>query len=151
MRAASFLKITGCGDIAYVCGLLHDLGKYSREFQDRLAGGRRCDHATAGAQVVMGRFDRPLGKILAFCIAGHHAGLANGVNGERIGSLEDRLAKEVPHLDPIWKDEIRLGELALPRLIPRDRAAAGFCAALFTRMVFSALVDADYLDTEAYY
>ena len=54
-------------------------------------------------------------------------------------------------MDPIWKDEIRLGELALPRLIPRDRAAAGFCAALFTRMVFSALVDADYLDTEAYY
>ena len=95
MRAASFLKVTGCGDIARICGLLHDLGKYSREFQDRLAGGRRCDHATAGAQVAMERFDLPLGKILAFCIAGHHAGLANGVNGERIGSLEDRLAKEV--------------------------------------------------------
>ena len=41
--------------------------------------------------------------------------------------------------------------MATPHLIPRDSDTIGFCAALFTRMVFSALVDADYLDTEAYY
>ena len=41
--------------------------------------------------------------------------------------------------------------MALPRLIPRDRETIGFSVAFFIRMVFSALVDADFLDTEAYY
>ena len=96
------------------------------------------------------RFDRAVGKVLAYCIAGHHTGLANGVNGDRISSLEDRLAKQVS-LDPVWEDEIEVGGPARPQLVPRDAKSRGFCIAFFTRMVFSALVDADYLDTEAYY
>ena len=97
------------------------------------------------------RFGRTWGKVLAHCIAGHHTGLANGVNGDRISSLEDRLAKEVSRLDPVWQDEIEVGEPAWPQVVPRDQRSIGFCVAFFTRMVFSALVDADYLDTEAYY
>ena len=86
--------------------------------------------------------------MLAFCIAGHHAGLADGV------ALRDRLAETVTEPDPMWLDEIVLPaprDLATPTLKPRNREAAGFCAAFFIRMLFSALVDADYLDTEAYY
>ena len=150
-RAAAFLESMGCGDFGRAAGLLHDLGKYTREFQKRLAGGPRCDHSTAGAKVALDRYREPFGKMLAFCIAGHHAGLANGVNGERISALADRLDSRVPSLDPTWRDEITLAELALPRLIPRDRDTMGFSAAFFIRMVFSALVDADFLDTEAYY
>ena len=152
-RAADFLDAVGGADIGRVAGLLHDLGKYTQEFQDRLSGGRkRVNHSTAGAKVAVERYRGHLGKMLAFCIAGHHSGLANGVNGEQITALEARLREQVPAPDPIWEQEIALpANLPSPRLKPRDRETAGFCAAFFIRMLFSALVDADYLDTEEYF
>ena len=152
-RAASFLDAVGGADIGRVAGLLHDLGKYTQEFQDRLSGGhQRVNHSTAGAKVAVDRYGKHLGKMLAFCIVGHHAGLANGVNGEQITALEARLKEKVPTPDPIWKQEIALPvNLPSPRLKPRDRDTVGFCAAFFIRMLFSALVDADYLDTEEYF
>ena len=152
-RAADFLDAVGGADVGRVAGLLHDLGKYTREFQDRLSGRRkRVNHSTAGARVAVERYPGHLGKMLAFCIAGHHSGLANGVNGEQITSLEDRLAEQVPVPDSIWEQEIALPtSLPSPRLERRDRDTAGFCAAFFVRMLFSALVDADYLDTENYF
>ena len=97
-------------------------------------------------------FGLPWGKVLAYCIAGHHTGLANGVNGENISSLEHRLKKIVPRPDPAWQDEIEVRKPEeWPKPGPRDPSTRGFCAAFLTRMVFSALVDADFLDTEAYY
>ncbi len=151
-RAAAFLESTGCADFGRVAGLLHDLGKYTQEFQDRLSGGKRVDHSTAGAKVAVDRFGKLAGKILAFCIAGHHAGLANGVNGRKKTGLADRLKATVPTPDKIWEKEIVLPEsLPNPGIKPYNRNTAGFCGAFFIRMVFSALVDADYLDTEAWY
>ena len=152
-RAAAFLESAGCADFGRVAGLLHDLGKYTREFQARLEGERnRVDHSTAGTKVAVERYGEQLGKMLAFCIAGHHVGLANGVNGHRVTALHDRLRAKVPVPDSIWEEEITLPtQLASPGIRPRDRDTAGFCAAFFVRMVFSALVDADYLDTEAWY
>ena len=152
-RAAGFLDAVGGAEFAKVAGLLHDLGKYTQGFQNRLSGGRkRVNHSTAGAKVAVERYRGHLGKMLAFCIAGHHAGLADAVNGERTTALEARLKEEVPAPDPIWEQEIALpANLPSPRLIPRDPDTAGFCAAFFIRMLFSALVDADYLDTEDYF
>ena len=100
-RSAAFLDIADCAEIGRAVGLLHDLGKYTREFQARLSGMGRVDHATAGAKVAIDRYGRQLGKMLAFCIAGHHAGLANGVNGERISALESRLRAVPPTPDPV--------------------------------------------------
>ena len=150
-RAARFLADVGASDLGRIAGLLHDLGKYTPEFQARLRGGWRCDHATAGAKVAIERYGDRIGKMLGFCIAGHHAGLANGVNGHRIGSLADRLEREIPRLSDAWRAEITLGDVAFPDWAPRSRGSAGFSIAFWTRMIFSALVDADYLDTEEFY
>ena len=93
--------------------------------------------------------------MLAYAIAGHHAGLADGVSGGRSPrALADRLQTPIPKLDPIWEREIALPaerDLTRTGLEPRNGDARGFCAAFATRMIFSALVDADYLDTEAWY
>ena len=150
-RAAAALESVGCAEFGRATGVLHDLGKYTAEFQARLQGGRRVDHATAGAKFAINRYGAVLGKMLAFCIAGHHAGLANGVNGSRISALIDRLDQEVAEPDPVWAKEVVVPELSPPHLKPRDKDSAAFCAAFFIRMVFSALVDADFLDTEAFY
>lgn len=151
-RAAAFLGRLGCADLGRIAGLLHDLGKYTREFQDRLAGEvGRVDHATAGAKVALERYGPKIGKMLAFGIAGHHAGLANGVNGGETSALTDRLAVRISKLDPVWETQVTLPEPTWPPIKPRDPEALGFSAAFLTRMVFSALVDADFLDTEAWF
>ena len=152
-RAATFLEAVGLAEWGRAAGLLHDLGKYTDQFQARLEGSpRRFDHAAPGARLAVARYENPSGKMLAFCVAGHHTGLANGVDGERTTALEDRLRGTVSMPDPIWEQEIALpSRLGTPRIKPRNKDTAGFCAAFFIRMVFSALVDADFLDTEAYY
>lgn len=153
-RASAFLQTAGHAELGHVAGLLHDLGKYTDGFQARLAGnGTRVDHSTAGALVAIDTYGRGLGKMLAFCIAGHHAGLANGTNGERITALADRLGNKVAAPDHIWKQEIALpGSLVEPPWRKASsRESAAFSAAFLIRMTFSALVDADFLDTEAYH
>ena len=156
IKAASFLDAVGCADLGMVAGLLHDLGKYSSEFQSRLTGNpTRVNHSTAGARIAIERYGEGSGKLLAFCIAGHHAGLANGVHGERTTALEDRLLEIIPVLDPAWEKEITIpssSEFPLPPLKrPDENGQAGHSIAFLVRMLFSALVDADYLDTEAWY
>lgn len=138
--------------LAEVAGVLHDLGKYTLEFQQRLEGSPvRVDHATHGAVMAVERYGL-IGRLLAYAIAGHHAGLANGRdNGERT-SLKDRLSKELPQLLSHWENEI-----TLPRTLPDPRGFRSvkdrsfFQLAFLGRMLFSCLVDADYLDTEAFY
>ena len=130
-------------------------GSTPRKFQERLEGATaRVNHSTAGAKIAIERYGERLGKMLAFCIAGHHAGLANGVNGDRVTALTDRLRERVPKLAPAWRREVELPghhEVSTPLLRPRNPETNGFCAAFFVRMLFSALVDADWLDTEACY
>lgn len=146
-------------DLGRVAGLLHDIGKYSQAFQARLRGsGRRVDHSTAGAQLASQKYDHPnnilLGRILAYAIAGHHTGLANGAGtGDRL-PLAERLKVQIEPLDRAWETEIALPDnLRTPQLKPHphDRPRSGFALAFFTRMLFSCLVDADYLDTEAFF
>ncbi|MEG2421563.1 MAG: CRISPR-associated helicase Cas3', partial [Oscillospiraceae bacterium] len=105
----------------------------------------RTDHSTAGAQEAAKLGDVPA----AFCIAGHHGGLPDGGSGkvDAIGSptLAGRLKKTVePYL-------VGAGEVTAPPGNPLpDFARTGFSGSFYTRMLFSCLVDADFLDTEKF-
>ena len=155
--AAGFAAVFGAQEIACYTGELHDLGKYTPEFAARLRGGKSVDHATAGAKIAVERFGDKAGKLMAFCIAGHHTGLTNGDGeGDNRSTLKQRLeqpfdGKALHRLDPVWQQEITLPE-KLPALsLKADAHHKWFSYAFFTRMLYSCLVDADFLDTEAFY
>ncbi len=154
--AAEFARVFGAQEIAYQTGQLHDLGKYSEPFNQRLHGGPSVDHATAGAKVAIERWGNVIGKLMAFCIAGHHAGLANGNGeGDNRRTLKQRLAlqfgADIPALDNLWQQEIKLPQNLSAPPLKADVHHPFFSYAFFTRMLYSCLVDADYLDTEAFY
>ena len=159
-RARASADVFGAGALAEAVGLLHDLGKYTERFQERLEGrAPKIDHATHGAREILAWYPvqlAPLVHLLAYAIAGHHAGLANGAPGEgRRTALVDRLAKkDLPPLCDDWRHELVLPAAdalkAAFRLALRSERK-GFQFAFFVRMLFSTLVDADYLDTEDFY
>ncbi len=150
-QEASFF---GASELARLAGLLHDLGKYTDEFQRRISGDDiRVDHATRGAILAVERYGA-LGLLLAYAIAGHHAGLANGRDGDARTALKDRLAGHgLPPLMEQWQNEIQLPTLKELKPPPMKlRPERNFFQMTFLgRMIFSCLVDADYLDTEAFY
>lgn len=147
--ASDFAGAFGASDEGRRCGMLHDDGKYSQAFQRRLNGSpERVDHSTAGAFEAAKRGDVPA----AFCVAGHHAGLPDG------GTCGDSEDKPTLHgrLNRAKKGKIEdysafAGEVTVPDAkIPArfcETAARGF---FFTRMLYSCLVDADFLDTERF-
>lgn len=142
----------GGDDAARIQGKLHDLGKYTAAFQRRLAGDpRSVDHSTWGAKTVAERYGQ-IGHILAYGIAGHHAGLANGQGeGERTPLAARLTATDLDSLDPIWEQELTLpAKPSLPPLKPHPQRKQ-FQHSFLTRMLFSCLVDADFIDTENYY
>ena len=154
--AAEFARVFGAQEIACQTGQLHDLGKYSEPFNHRLHGGPSVDHATAGAKIAVERWGNAIGKLMAFCIAGHHAGLANGNGeGDNRRTLKQRLAlqfgADIPALDNLWQQEIKLPQNLSAPPLKADAHHPFFSYAFFTRMLYSCLVDADYLDTEAFY
>ena len=154
--AAEFARVFGTQEIACQTGKLHDLGKYSEAFNHRLHGGPPVDHATAGAKIAVKRWGDVIGKLMAFCIAGHHAGLANGNGeGDNRSTLKQRLAlqfgADIPTLDNLWQQEIKLPQNLSAPPLKADAHHPFFSYAFFTRMLYSCLVDADYLDTEAFY
>lgn len=154
LLAAEHASKFGAGDLGRTAGLLHDLGKYTQEFQLRLKGEfPKMDHATWGARIALERYGS-LGWLLAYGIAGHHAGMANGKIGQTRSSLQDRLESPSLHLVSRWEQQISLPgprDLGLPSgfRILADRGA--FQLALLARMIFSCLVDADFIDTDEFY
>ncbi len=157
-QAGAFAAVFSSKEWGCLCGLLHDLGKYSPEFQKRLQGGKAVDHSLAGALEAMAFLREPrfagLGHILAHVISGHHTGLADGMAGQNEKpSLQARLSAfaKIPNYSA-WKREI-----ALPREIPplppfagRDKDSLFFSLFFWARMLYSCLVDADFLDTEGF-
>ncbi|MEW6219378.1 MAG: CRISPR-associated helicase Cas3' [Thermodesulfobacteriota bacterium] len=148
-RAGVFSDRFGAEAWGNACGLLHDLGKYSQEFQDRLQGGKRVDHATAGARQAVEIFGPALGMLVAYAVAGHHSGLPDGGVGGGMSrkTLHGRLEQgDIPAI----RDFESLLEALPCRLSSPPVPRQGFSVAFFVRMLFSCLVDADFLDTEAW-
>ncbi|SFE11431.1 CRISPR-associated helicase/endonuclease Cas3 [Nitrosomonas sp. Nm166] len=139
-------------EAAYWTGLLHDLGKYRDEFQQYLRAERNSSaethHAVYGAALAYRQ--EWLGP--AFAVAGHHAGLHD--HNELLALVEGatyRTTERVPQLVDRFKAE--LGEI--PQKITEPSFVAKVhsehSAEFYIRMLFSMLVDADFLDTEAHY
>ncbi len=160
-QAAAFAGAFKSSQWAELLGELHDLGKARRSFQSYLAHANGLDdvdydasdhsHSGAGACWAVNRFGAA-GRILAYCVAGHHAGLPDWIGGETPnGALSARLAEEASILDePTVREhlvelESRLSQLPSPPFRFNTREFA-----LWIRMLFSCLVDADFLDTEAF-
>jgi CRISPR-associated endonuclease/helicase Cas3 len=149
--AQGFAQAFAAGPWGFVAGLVHDLGKSSSAFQQRLQGSSEAvDHSTAGAQWLEKHLG-PAGRLLAYAVAGHHGGLPNGTD-ETQRSLAARLDKVVP----TW-DRGLLGALDVPEVLgafpirPATGPRGAFQVGFLTRMVFSCLVDADFLDTERFF
>lgn len=146
LGAASKAALFGAANAAHLAGLLHDLGKYTLRFQARLQGGPRVDHARAGALVVRSLPDAEprMRSLLAYVIAGHHAGLHDAHELRRW--LDDD-ACLTP--DPVWRQEIEPdGHALLPLSV--GPKAPGFQLAFLGRMIFSCLIDADRSDTAGF-
>ena len=116
----------------------------------------RAEHSIAGAMVVnnLGETDKSrqaLYRILAYIIAGHHAGLPDWDSADDT-CLSIRLDKKIPDYTA-WANEIKLpDDVILPsfKWLPKDSKLISFQISLLIRMLFSCLVDADYLDTESF-
>lgn len=159
-RASSFAKPFGGEQWAHRAGLWHDLGKYSNEFQKMLleANGFECHletvpgkpiHSQAGGHWAQQTMKRGMDRIFCWLIMGHHTGLPD-FSSDRTGAkaLEPKMRtseasgailENVP--DAIKKQP----EPAPPKLLLK-----GADVSFFIRMLFSCVVDADFLDTEAF-
>jgi len=149
--AAGFATSFGAEKFGCLAGLLHDIGKYSLDFQRRLEGNRnKVDHSTAGAIEVVKKYNnKSLGRILAYAIAGHHSGLQDWGSKVDESSLEGRLIKSGLPDYSSYQSEINLpqeAEMIFP--IKKKPVGLGFSVQFFTRILYSSLVDADFLDTE---
>lgn len=144
---AHFASAFDAEEQGLLAGMAHDIGKYSDAFQRRLRGGPLVDHATAGA-VECQKLRQPYA---AFAVAGHHGGLPDG--GSRTDTPDQatflaRMNRAVSgKLEPYdaWQREFSLPSAPLPPVAPTQSEGM-----FFTRMLYSCLVDADFLDTEAF-
>jgi CRISPR-associated endonuclease/helicase Cas3 len=157
--AAEFGNDAGISELAYIAGLFHDVGKYSIEFQKRLDGAAHLvDHATAGAREIVSLFQaqphKVYAELLSYCIAGHHTGLPDYGSKADIamdGTLLARREKKILKDYSAYKDELDVDSIRFrPVTIKLNRHNPGFSISFLTRMVFSCLVDADWIDTERF-
>ena len=145
--ARGFCEPFGGEEAAYYAGLWHDIGKFDPEFQRYLSGERNRgpDHKGAGTKLACQHLG-PAGLI----VQGHHGGLKAGA--ELAGWLAEKGESEAAI------QALESARRAIPGLEPGNRVKPPDFAAkdpikaeMWTRMVFSAVVDADFLDTEHHF
>lgn len=143
--AEHFAEAFGMGEWGKVLGLLHDVGKEKHAFQQHIMkeSGYQPEitvegdynHSYVGGLVVQKLFPQAT-PILSNIIMGHHRGLYDD------GDWKERMKQEIPA-------EIHIPEIKAQLSIPFQQVAQEDVHHI-VRMLFSCLVDADYLDTEAF-
>lgn len=151
------------GNWGKAVGLAHDVGKGRTQWQDYIRQTSGYDeeahlegkigkipHAIHGAKLVENEYGKGLGRFLAYCIAGHHAGLPDWSAAEGTGqaSLQFQLGK-IKDTNDIDQTIVKLVSAAKPGL-PPWKFTQGLDLSLWIRMLYSCLVDSDFLDTELY-
>lgn len=142
--SAVFANDFGWGDAAYAMGLLHDKGKEQSGFQRyirKMSGYEevpghveKTPHAFVGA--LLATKMKPACDFIGMPIAGHHAGLYDWMDYEKI---KERDIPEDIDADDSIMDSVEVGYSPAKKDIHH-----------LIRMLFSCLVDADYLDTEKF-
>lgn len=176
-KAREFASVFGAGDWAETAAKWHDLGKYTPNWQKYIRKetgydldahietlGGKVNHSSAGAVLAFKKIKTPqIASILAYPIAGHHTGLPDWYPGEAPGSpLPERISKknDLQNLDETDLEKIYaiddaqsfLG-ISLPKSPPFGKQSwkkRGDHLHLWIRMIYSCLVDADFLNTEAF-
>ena len=158
--ASRFAADFDSSEWAYTLGMAHDTGKASIVWQKYLRGKSgfdydeeassetksRKDHSSPSAKLAEDLFGKQLGRLLAYCIAGHHAGLPDWSGSQ--SALEYRLQNA--HTEDITEDVKAALKPLCPKALPWTFSRYGLDVSLWIRMLFSCLVDADRLDTERY-
>lgn len=142
----SFALADDFAGIYSYCGLLHDIGKYSEEFQRYLrANGEKEPHAKWGAYMAL---KNKLVNI-AFPVIGHHAGLPNS---DAMWETLNLCAKDENRWTGILS-ALQEDDVIIPKCENSSFNKIGdvFQKELFVRLLYSALVDADSLDTERHF
>lgn len=145
---------------AGLIGSIHDTGKRSDAFQKRLHGGQKVDHTSAAFLLLASQWGKKMERIaclLAHPLLGHHGGLLDTGNPSEAKSLLGRLSVEKLSRIPDWKAE-NVSPIPpadnivkeLDRLMFKNGHCDVFAVAFCLRMLHSALVDADWLDTERF-
>lgn len=147
-RCAGFAREFGTETQGQIAGEHHDDGKATDGFQNRLLhDGRKVDHATAGAVSVLHQTNDVL---LAACMMGHHSGLPD--IGSRMDQTDSptfmgRFRKwNAGRISPVSPDYTPFPIPAVRRVPSRSPLSESF----YARMMYSCLVDADFLDTEEF-
>lgn len=166
--AASFATVFQSAEWARTVGILHDLGKANSEFQAYLYKANGLDdseydsviisdhpnHSGVGAILAIDKWPRVCGKTLAYIIAGHHAGLPDWFGGR--DSLPSRMEDEKCIADNYVRDYAGNFLAALPEKLNPPAFAMqchnsdAIAYHLWVRMLYSCLVDADFLNTEEF-
>jgi CRISPR-associated endonuclease/helicase Cas3 len=171
-KTGEFTSLFGNKDWGEIVGYWHDLGKFHPAWQKYLSKetgynvdahienvGKRPNHSGAGAILAIEKMEKNFlsaNKIPAYVIAGHHAGLPDWV-----ADLENRIQDEKEVLTVVQNvtEAKQFIDTPLPNSTPRlyqknDSVNPGNNVNehwhLWIRMLFSSLVDADFLDTERY-
>lgn len=143
--AKIFAEPLGFGEQAEAAGLLHDLGKYREAFQEYLKGERarsaETQHAIYGACLAA----TLKANDLAFVIAGHHAGLHNKCDLDRV--RDQKIIDELSLLKKRFIDDFGNIPLFTP---PSAFIKSQYSCEFYIRLLFSCLIDADRLDSAAW-
>lgn len=156
-RARNLAAKFNAGDLGYYAGLWHDLGKYNPAFQAYL---ERCDaasrsgekeprdrvpHAIYGAKLAAETFPH-----LAQLIYGHHGGLPQQTPmNDRIAEVEPAIHQAILNYAKSEAIDLSISSTASQQLVAL--APEPYAFELLLRLLFSCLVDADYLDTETHF